>query len=353
MRDQPVSEYYWIGATLTGFTTTGFSGTMANGSFGGDTIIVADPSTLNVDKADYRGFPLSGITTIQLFGAGVRTIFGTTQFNGTAVSPDVTISGSFAADTLIVVADPTTYGAAGFSAAGFKFQYWTAGTDQVLIYANDYGDSLTGTSRNDVIYGGGGDDNANVLKSGSATNYLYGLGGNDTFVSGGTSDQFWGGAGSDTVSYAGRTVSVYADLGSQTGYVNGVLVDRMNSIENLAGGSANDILIAGSDANVLAGAGGADSLYAGNGADTFAYAAYGDSNLNTGYDTIVDFKLGTDKIDISALHLGAANLAISTSGTSNTLYVEQTPGAFNQATDLALVVNTTTTGGLHASDFVF
>jgi hypothetical protein len=64
-------------------------------------------------------------------------------------------------------------------------------------------------------------------------------------------------------------------------------------------------------------------------------------------------KLGTDKIDLSVLHVNGANLAISTSGTSNTFYIEQTPGTLNSATDLAMIVNTSAAGGLHASDFIF
>jgi Ca2+-binding RTX toxin-like protein len=87
--------------------------------------------------------------------------------------------------------------------------------------------------------------------------------------------------------------------------------------------------------------------------DTFIYTAYGDSNTVTGYDTIVGFKLGVDKIDVSALSSNAAHLAISVAGTSNTVYLEQTAGTFNAATDLALIVNTTAAGGLKVSDFVF
>lgn len=49
----------------------------------------------------------------------------------------------------------------------------------------------------------------------------------------------------------------------------------------------------------------------------------------------------------------ANNLAISTSGMSNTGYLEHTPGSFNANTDLAMDVITAAPGGLHASDFVF
>jgi hypothetical protein len=73
----------------------------------------------------------------------------------------------------------------------------------------------------------------------------------------------------------------------------------------------------------------------------------------TGYDTVVGFKLGVDKIDLSGLCTNSAHVAISTACTSNTVNVEQTPGTFNSATDLALIVNASGAGGLHASDFVF
>lgn len=87
---------------------------------------------------------------------------------------------------------------------------------------------------------------------------------------------------------------------------------------------------------------------------TFVFRAYGDSNLTTGYDTIVGFKLGSDEIDQSTLHVSADKVAIFSAGTSNTLYIEMNPAAgFNTSTDLALVVAATTAGGLKASDFVF
>jgi len=46
-------------------------------------------------------------------------------------------------------------------------------------------------------------------------------------------------------------------------------------------------------------------------------------------------------------------LAAIDQGTANAVYVEATAGVFNSATDLAIAVDTTAPGGLHASDFVF
>ena len=70
-------------------------------------------------------------------------------------------------------------------------------------------------------------------------------------------------------------------------------------------------------------------------------------------DRIVGFKIGDDRIDLSAFRTDSVHLAISTAGRSNAVYLEQTPGTFNAVTDLAIVVYTTTAGGLHVSDFVF
>jgi hypothetical protein len=72
-----------------------------------------------------------------------------------------------------------------------------------------------------------------------------------------------------------------------------------------------------------------------------------------GYDAIYGFKSGTDKVDLSALHSDASHLLIQTSGTTNSVYLEATPGTFNANTDLAMVINTTAAGGVRASDFIF
>jgi Ca2+-binding RTX toxin-like protein len=219
--------------------------------------------------------------------------------------------------------------------------------------------------------GGAGDDTligdagANRLDGGSGTNDLYGLDGNDTLI-GGTAtsgaNQLWGGNGSDTVDYSRTAESVYVDLQAQAGYLveSGpsdrpvfVLADTMNSIENVTGGLGDDTLIGDAGANRFDGGLGADDLYGEGGADTFIYTAANDSNLRTGYDTITDFITGLDKIDLSALHTDASHLVIETVGTANAVYINQTIGVFNAATSLAIGVNTTMPGGLHASDFVF
>jgi len=250
-----------------------------------------------------------------------------------------------------------------------------------LLVGDAAGGVLAGLDGDDLLYGNTSQAAADsevqaILRGGAGSNALYGGSAFNTFVVGdaaGGVNQVWGGASqmpgvagftNNTLSYAdvagGR--SVYVDLlTGHNGYVNDganndgayTLEDSIANVPNVIGSSGGDILIADNGTDRLQGGGGADALYAGGGADTFAYAAYADSNLVTGYDTIVGFKIGVDRIDLSALHTDATHLVISTAGTSNTVYVEQTPGTFNSATDLALVANTTTSGGLHASDFIF
>ncbi len=159
-------------------------------------------------------------------------------------------------------------------------------TDQMNSVEN-----ATGGSGNDVLVG---DPTANILNGAAGADALYGQDGDDTLIGGttppGTTNQLWGGSGSDTASYVGTGGTVQADLGALAGYVDGVLVDQMNSIENLTGGSGSNFLIGDAGANVLTGGASTDYLYGQDGNDTLigGAAAPGDANQlwgGTGSDT--------------------------------------------------------------------
>jgi beta-lactamase class A len=253
-----------------------------------------------------------------------------------------------------------------------------------LLVGGTLSGGLSGGAGNDLIYGNTSQataDNAAwlTLDGGAGNNALYGSSGFNTFLAGdanGGFNQIWGAASkmarvsgyaNNTLSFANVAAGVYVDLlnghnayigstpgGNWTGA--GTYEDSIINVPNVIGSAFGDLMQADNGVDRITGGGKADQLYAGSGAlsqGTFVYTGYSDSNTVTGYDTIVGFKLGTDKIDLSALHTDGSHLAISTTGTSNTLYVEQTAGTFNAATDLAMIVNTSAAGGLHASDFVF
>src|SRR5579863_10175577 len=259
----------------------------------------------------------------------------------------------------------------------------TAGSGGDTIIAGQSGGSVVGGSGNDILYANPTQTAANdaaqtTLDGGAGKNALYGDGAYTTFLSGDTDggyNQIWGelsqmagvsGYANNTLSYADAATGIYVDLATNDAYVNstgaqawkgtGTFEDSIEHVPNVVGSAYGDLIQADNGVDRITGGGGADKLYAGTGAssqDTFVYNGYTDSNLINGYDTIAGFKIGVDKIDVSAMDVSAANLVISTKGLSNTVYVEQTPGVYNAGTNLALSINTAATGGLHASDFVF
>jgi hypothetical protein len=255
-------------------------------------------------------------------------------------------------------------------------------TNGATVVGGTNGGTISGGIGNDILYANptqtAADNAAHAtLDGGGGINALYGGGAYNTFMAGDTGggyNQIWGGASkmvgvagdtNNMLSFANANHGVYVDLlNGHDAYVSsgtnwtgtGTFEDSIVNVPNVIGSAQGDLIQCDNGVDRITGGGGDDQLYAGSGAtsqDTFVYTAYGDSNLNTGYDTIVGFKVGTDKIDLSAFHTDGSHLALATSGTSNTVYLEQTPGSFNANTDLAMVVNTTITGGLHASDFVF
>jgi hypothetical protein len=209
--------------------------------------------------------------------------------------------------------------------------------DGVLVDTMDSIENLTGGSGTNTLVGNG---DANVLTGGAGIDYLYGQGGDDILIGGavpaGSTNQLWGGQGSDTASYATAAGAVYADLGVQAGHVGGVLVDEMNSIENLIGSSNADTLVGDASANRLTGGSGADVLWGRGGADVFVFSGHADSNLVTGYDTIGDFVSGVSKLDLRSFATDASHVVIQSDGGSTSLYVMQSPSHLNAATDVAI-----------------
>ena len=83
-----------------------------------------------------------------------------------------------------------------------------------------------------------------------------------------------------------------------------------------ANSDTDDTVIGNHDANVIWGGLGADDLLGLDGADTFLYTATTESDA-TNTDTIEDYTVGSDKIDISAITSGAS---ISRTLTNSTLF---------------------------------
>jgi serralysin len=174
---------------------------------------------------------------------------------------------------------------------------------------------------------------ADTLKGSSFDDYLKGFAGDDYLKGAAGDDKLDGGDGShDTADYADKTVAVEVKLNGATWVgvkVNGIAEDTIRNIENVFGGSGNDLLTGDSLANsikgnagadLLVGSGGGDTLNGGAGNDTliggtgrdlltggadsdvFKFVSVGGSGTTaTTRDVVTDFVHGTDKIDLSAI----------------------------------------------------
>ncbi len=142
------------------------------------------------------------------------------------------------------------------------------------LTGDKYANRLMGNWGNDTLAGGSGND---TLEGGDGNDVLLGGKGNDTLKGGAGDDVLYGEAGNDSL-----------DGGDGTDWLDG--------------GAGKDTLKGGNGDDTIVGGAGADSLSGGNGADTFRFVAISDStNKASGRDFISDFKVGIDKIDLSAI----------------------------------------------------
>ncbi len=158
---------------------------------------------------------------------------------------------------------PDTFGAQGGAGTGDPL------TDGILLLGSASADILTGGEGPDSLRGESGDDR------------LFGMGGDDSLDSSVGLDTLDGGAGQDTADYRMLPAGVSVDLavlGPQSKAQYGS--DTLAAIENVAGGSGEDVLRGDDGPNVLSSGQGRDELE-GRG---------GDDRLNSGE--------GKDELDV-------------------------------------------------------
>ena len=157
----------------------------------------------------------------------------------------------------------------------------TPGPDVLVGTAGD--DVICGRGGNDRLRGGGGDDRLrggrgddrlrggdgnDVLRGGRGDDRLLGGNGNDILFAGGGADVMDGGPGSDLADYGAyvRNLRLTPGDGANDGR-RGERDTIRSDVENLRGGSGDDILRGTAGPNRLRGSGGADRLRGGAGND--------------------------------------------------------------------------------------
>ena len=167
------------------------------------------------------------------------------------------------------------------SGGGYNDTLKGNGGDDTL-YGRKGADTLVGGQGDDLAYGGAGND---VIKGNSGTDQLSGMGGNDLVLGGTSDDILLGLGGADTLSGGGGSDLVSGGNGNDT-------LSGGNGHDTLLGGNGADTLAGGAGRDLVQGQKGNDVLEGGGGRDTFAF------NRGDGSDTITDFQLGIDHIQI-------------------------------------------------------
>jgi serralysin len=174
---------------------------------------------------------------------------------------------------------------------------------------------ISGTG-NDTLIGNGG---SNRFDGGAGNDRLYGRDGDDSFVWGAGNDQYFGGADTDTVSFSSNTSALRIDLEltvAQTA-ARSSGSDLFSSVENITGGTSNDVISGSRVANILIGGAGNDTLNGRDGADRLTGGTGSDSFVfnktisTSNVDRIMDFGNGTDRIVLdNAIFSGLASGAL-------------------------------------------
>lgn len=172
---------------------------------------------------------------------------------------------------------------------------WTlAANIERLTGTSGAGQTLTGNTLGNLIQGGGGADTLNggegddTLNGGAGADTLNGGAGDDVYVVDNAGDVVNEGAagGSDAVS---TTLASYT-LGANLEF----LVGEAATGQALTGNAGSNAITGGAGGDTISGAGGNDTLRGNGGADSFV------ATVGGGVDTIADFVVGTDRLDVSA-----------------------------------------------------
>ena len=163
------------------------------------------------------------------------------------------------------------------------------------VTGSAYNDFLTGDDNSNTLIGNGGDD---TLTGGRGDDRMFGGAGNDIFLAewSTTGDYYDGGDGIDTFKADGTEVQGYAqqiDLATGTNNWG----DTFISIENLIGGTNNDVFYGDAGSNQFWGRDGNDTLD-GRGGNDFLYGDAGNDTLYGGDgDDYLDGGIGSDTMD--------------------------------------------------------
>ncbi|MDB0060216.1 hypothetical protein N9E97_02435 [Planktomarina sp.] len=299
------------------------SNAIISGGAGDDTLIFLEDSLGSV--ADSETFAISSFEKIEIIDGGIT--MNAAQFSN---NREFKLIGNSAVDDVLSIINTGTAGAI-IDASKVTFDA-TPGASLNLSGKADLQDTITGSAKDDVIIGTTGGD----LIDGDA--------GVDTFltaslkannIEGGTSDS--NGIVINLGTTAVTKAAVLSAIGSHTadavtsvasgaiaytfassGATNSAVTSSISNVENLTGTSGADYIVGSLAVNIIDGGVGADYIAGGLAGDTITGGGGNDTidlgvadgasdtvvieatALLNGTDTVTNFEVGSDKIDITA-----------------------------------------------------
>ena len=190
--------------------------------------------------------------------------------------------------------DDTITGGAGqdFLIGGAGHDRIAGGSNHDLIEGGFGDDTLIGNSGRDVVRG---DHGADLLLAGNGRDHLLGGAGSDTLDGGRGRDHLDGGADADLLRAGQGNDTVLGNAGDDTLMGN-------NGRDVLRGDGGDDLILGGRGADTLFGSDGADRLIGQTGNDRLTGGSHADTfvfSRGHGHDTITDFRIGEDMIEIT------------------------------------------------------
>jgi Ca2+-binding RTX toxin-like protein len=210
--------------------------------------------------------------------------------------------------------DDRLYGGVGddFLSGGKQDDSLFGGKGDDELHGNSGNDALAGGSGDDVLMGERGND---VLFGGRGNDYVHGGSGDDFIMASSGRDILIGGTGFDTLDFSRTLGPLTIDLGKHTASfgMNGQNTADVRSFEQIIGTDFDDVLYGDRNATVFVGGAGddvfrtrlgSDTITGGEGADRFIFMKK--DTADGSVDTITDFQVGIDKLEIGDFMKGNA-----------------------------------------------
>ena len=256
--------------------------------YGGD-----DGVFLSQSNADlYNSGTISGDSGVYIFGSGCRVFNSGTI---TSTTPGDFAEAAIESGTAIYIENSgLLQGTRAVFGSNQSDTVVNSGSMVGTVELNDGDDTYLGREMGaayDGVFGGAGND---YLQGGGADDYFEGDGGQDTLI---------GNAGADSLSGGSNNDTLIGGDGDDT-LAGGAADDKLKGGDQddlLDGGNGNDTLIGGRGEDTLIGGSGQDSLTGGADADVFQFLSASETPASGSRDRILDFELGVDLIDVSAI----------------------------------------------------